>query len=188
VAPSAGAATSTNNATPVSPAPRAVLLSAVTQSLRELSALVHLLLVVSIGSFVAITLIAGNSAAPPLITSPVSAQHDTLFRYYRAKNMFEERFVTLFLKTSYPVLQEQVKRGEITNLTLKTPRVQPGVQSPWTLLVSFDYPRNIGMPTSDARIEAALFGERQGFDLEKIAERELIDARWDVIASRLLPR
>lgn len=118
---------------------------------------------------------------------PTSAPpSETVWRFYRAQPGYERQFTSLFLKNTYPVLQAQLAEGDIQDLQLYTPSGVTGTDTNWTLFVSIRYvPHGGGVPLPSDSLVQRLFNDRATYDLETIAEAQLVDAQWEVNPRRL---
>ena len=109
-----------------------------------------------------------------------------VWRHYRALPGKEQQFVALFMKNTYRVLEDQQALGQISGLHVY--RYTGNVAGPgeWTLTVSMRYLKAAGsVPSPSAEAIRRLFADQGTYELEKLAESQLVDAQWDVFPEDL---
>lgn len=119
------------------------------------------------------------------LPAPVQAQQTQPFvveYYYKAKWGHAEEFIALFRKNHFPVLQHDIRKGRILEVTAVSPRYHATEDGRWDYRVTIVF-RDVAAAFSAGPSEEELrqlYPDQAAFRREEQRRFEILDAHWDV--------
>jgi hypothetical protein len=101
--------------------------------------------------------------------------------FYRVRWGHHDEWLDLFRRNHWPVLQEGLRSGRLTDVRLYAPRFHGDGRADWDVLVTITYRDWAALDGhSEAAIKERLFPDQATFEREERRRFELLDAHWDV--------
>lgn len=131
---------------------------------------------------VACMLLAG--AAMLGVASPAAAQAETYVveYYYKARWGHQQEFIELFRKNHFPVLELDIEKGRILEVTAVAPRYHAAEEGRWDYRVTIvfrDVAAAFSPGASDEELRR-LFPDQETFQREEQRRFQILEAHWDV--------
>ncbi|MPZ19430.1 MAG: hypothetical protein GEV06_16160 [Luteitalea sp.] len=121
-----------------------------------------------------------TAQAPPPQTDEADAPR-TVWYFYRVKWGAQERFLDLFQKNHYPVLQEQLG-SRLVSINTYVPTYHGDGRADWTFAVALTFKNTAALvqPVDEIAIARQLYKDFAVWRQEERERFELLEAHWDV--------
>lgn len=122
----------------------------------------------------------GMGQTPPIAGSE---ERFVVEYYYKAKWGHDQEFVTLFRKNHLPLLEKQIEKGRILELSIVRPRYHGTEDGRWDYRVTIVYP-NVAAAYAPSPVTPAefrrLYPDSAAFAREEQRRFEILEAHWDL--------
>jgi hypothetical protein len=118
----------------------------------------------------------------PTMRSARKEQGPTVWYFYKVRWGFQDEFLELFRRNHYPVLEEHLRTGRVTEIRTYAPKYHGDGRADWTFAVALTFKDREALtaPSGEKAIAARLFPDQERFLAEERRRFELLDAHWDV--------
>lgn len=103
--------------------------------------------------------------------------------YYKARWGHDQEFITLFRKNHLPLLEKEIEKGRILEVSIVRPRYHGTEDGRWDYRVTIVYPTVVAAhaasPVTPAELRQ-LFPDSGAFVREEQRRFEILEAHWDL--------
>lgn len=121
--------------------------------------------------------------SPAQVPAAAAADRFTVEYYYKARWGHDQEFITLFRKNHLPVLEKEIEKGRILDVSLVRPRYHGTEGGRWDYRVTIIYPSVAAAhaPSAVTGVELRqLFPDSAAFAREEQRRFEILEAHWDL--------
>jgi hypothetical protein len=103
--------------------------------------------------------------------------------YYKARWGYDQEFITLFRRNHLPILEKEIEKGRILEVSIVRPRYHGTEEGRWDYRVTIVYPTvaaaHAVSPVTPVELRR-LFPDSAAFAREEQRRFEILEAHWDL--------
>jgi hypothetical protein len=134
-------------------------------------------------SVVALAIVLVSGSVAQATPASVPDERFVVEYYYKARWGHADEFISLFRKNHLPVLEKEIEKGRILDVSIVRPRYHGTEDGRWDYRVTIVYPTVVAAhaPTPITAAELRrLFPDSATFAREEQRRFEILDAHWDL--------
>jgi hypothetical protein len=134
-------------------------------------------------SVVALAVVSVPGSVAQVTPSPGPEERFVVEYYYNARWGHADEFISLFRKNHLPVLEKEIEKGRILDVSIVRPRYHATEDGRWDYRVTIVYPGVVAAhaptPITPAELRR-LFPDSATFAREEQRRFEILEAHWDL--------